>query len=124
MWAKQLDRSGLGFVLTSRFSRTARYRCGNVGLSRCIFGEPQVLIGAKTGLGPIYKLKFIATAPDGMELEGVHFTGFAGVAGVLVPFSVRLNAGETHELEFPLTDIIYILRASVRLDALVKVVLD
>ena len=26
-----------------RFSRTARYRCGNVGFSfRCIFGEPQV----------------------------------------------------------------------------------
>ena len=28
----------------SRFSRTARYRCGNLGLSsRCVFGEPQLL---------------------------------------------------------------------------------
>src|SRR6516165_5715160 len=33
----------------SRFSRTARYRCGNVGLSsRCIFGEP--VCPAKAGM--------------------------------------------------------------------------
>jgi hypothetical protein len=65
-------------------------------------------------------MKFIATAPNGVEREGVHFTGFPGVAGVLVPLSIRLITGGTHELEFPMADIIYISGTTVRLDALVK----
>jgi hypothetical protein len=78
-----------------------------------------VIIGAETGRGPIYNLKFIATAPDGMEREGQHVSAFVAVAGALVPLSIWLNAGGTHELKFPLTDIIYSPTA-VRLDALVQ----
>jgi hypothetical protein len=116
-WGSAVNGLRIGAAFGSDPSKpTLRVLFQNVG-----FAVQDVLIGAKTGLGPIYKLKFIATAPDGMELEGVHFTGFAGVAGVLVPFSVRLNAAETHELEFPLTDIIYLYSfPTVRLDALVK----
>jgi hypothetical protein len=65
-------------------------------------------------------MKFIATAPNGMEREGVYVSGFPGVAGVLAPLSVRLDPGETHELEVPLTNIFYISAMTVRLDALVK----
>jgi hypothetical protein len=75
-----------------------------------------VLIGAETGKGSMYNMKFIATAANGGEREGVYVSGFAVVAGVLVPLSVRLNAGETHELEFPLKKIIYAPRYTTTLD--------
>jgi hypothetical protein len=79
-----------------------------------------VLTGAATGRGPIYDMKFIATAPDGKKREGLHSSAFSAVGGMVVPISVRLNAGETHELEFPLKDIIYTSQTTVRLDALTK----
>jgi hypothetical protein len=78
-----------------------------------------VIIGAETGRGPIYNMKFIATAPDGMEREGVHVSAFVAIAGVVLPLSIWLDTGGTHELEFPLTDIIYS-PTTVRLDALVQ----
>jgi len=79
-----------------------------------------VLIGAETGRGPIYNMKVIATSPNGKEREGSHLSAFAGVAGVLVPLSVRLKGGETHPLEFPLRNIIYASGTRVTLDILVK----
>jgi len=75
------------------------------------------IIGAESGRGPIYNLKFIATAPDGLEREGVHVSAFTFVASALVPLSIWLNNGGIYELEFPLTDIVY-LPTKVRLDAL------
>jgi hypothetical protein len=79
-----------------------------------------VLIGAESGRGPMYDMKFIATAPDGKEREGLHFSAFSAVGGFVGPLSVRLNAGESHELQFPLKDIIYTSPTAIRLDALVK----
>ena len=79
-----------------------------------------VLIGAESGKGPHYDIKFIATAPDGKEREGLHSSAFFGVGGFVGPLSVRLNAGESHELQFLLKDIIYTSPTTVRLDALVK----
>jgi hypothetical protein len=79
-----------------------------------------VLIGAETGRGPIYDMKFIATAPDGKEREGLHISAFSAIGGFVGPLSVRLNAGESHELQFPLKDILYTLPTTIRLDALVR----
>ena len=79
-----------------------------------------VLIGSESGRGPHYDVKFIATAPDGKEREGSHISVFFAVGGFVGPLSVRLNAGESHELQFPLKDIIYTSPTTGRLDALVK----
>jgi hypothetical protein len=79
-----------------------------------------VLVGGETGRGPIYDMKFMATAPDGRDREGLHVSAFSAIAGLVVPLPVRLNAGETHELLFPLSEIIYTSPTTVRLDALVK----
>jgi|SRR3974377_1405540 len=79
-----------------------------------------VLIGAESGRGQMYDMKFIATAPDGKEREGLHISAFWPIGGFVGPVSVRLNAGERHELQFPLKDIIYTSPTTVRLDALVK----
>jgi hypothetical protein len=79
-----------------------------------------VLIGTKTGRGPIYDMKFTATAPDGKEREGLHISAFSSVGGMVVPIFVRLNAGEKSDLEFPLKEIVYTSPTTVRLDALVK----
>jgi hypothetical protein len=79
-----------------------------------------VLIGAETGRGPIYEMKFIATAPDGKEREGLHISAFSGIGGFVGPLSAHLNAGESHEIQFPLKDILYTLPTTARLDALVR----
>ena len=81
-----------------------------------------VLIGAESGRGQMYDMKFIATAPDGKQQELVHRSLYiyGAVAGLILPFSVWVNAGETHELEFPLKDIMYASRTTVTLDVLVK----
>jgi hypothetical protein len=67
----------------------------------------------------MYHMKFIATAPDGKEREGSH-TISSAVGGFVGPLSVRLNAGESHELQFPLKDISYVSPTIVTLDALVQ----
>ena len=77
-----------------------------------------VLLGFDGG-GLGYHMKFIATAPDGKEREGSH-TISSAVGSFVGPLSVRLNAGESHELQFPLKDIIYVSPTIVTLDALVK----
>jgi hypothetical protein len=79
-----------------------------------------VLIGAESGRGPMYDMKFIATAPDGKEREGLHISAFSAVGGFVGPLSVRLNPGESHELQFALKDIIYTSPTTIKLDALVK----
>ena len=78
-----------------------------------------VLLGFDGGGGLMYHMKFIATAPDGKEREGSH-TISSAVGGFVGPLSVRLNAGESHELQFPLKDISYVSPTIVTLDALVQ----
>ena len=78
-------------------------------------------IGNENGKGPSYDyMKFIATAPDGKQQVGLHRSVYVPIAGLVLPLSVRLNAGETHGLEIPLNDIIFASRTTVTLDALVK----
>jgi hypothetical protein len=96
---------------------TLRIALQNVG------SEPKELVLGHEAGGTVYdSLKFVATAPDGKQQELVHRSlyVYGAVAGLVLPFSVRLNAGETHELEFPLKDIIYASRTTVTLEALVK----
>jgi hypothetical protein len=50
----------------------------------------------------------------------LHISAFFAVGGFVGRLSVRLNAGESHELQFPLKDIIYTSPTTVRLSALVK----
>jgi len=65
-------------------------------------------------------MKFMAMAPDGKKREGFHMSVFTPIGGSVLPFSVRLNAYAIHELEFPLTDIIYVSRTTTTLEMLVK----
>ena len=95
-WGSAVDGLRIGAALGSDpLKPTLRVLFQNVGSA----GQ-YVTIGAETGNGPIYYMKFIATAPDGMEREGVHVSGFGTIAGVVLPLSIWLNTGGTHELEF------------------------
>jgi hypothetical protein len=115
-WGTAVDGVRLGVAFGSdTLKPTLRVIFQNVGPA-----VQDVLIGAKTGRGPMYDMKFIATAPDGGEQEGLHVSAFWAIAGLVLPLSVRMNAGDTYGLEFPLKDIIYASRTTVRLDALVK----
>jgi hypothetical protein len=80
----------------------------------------EVVLGHEAG-GAIYdSLKFIAIAPDGKQQELLHRSLYRAVGGLILPFSAVLNPGGTHELEFPLKDIIYASRTTVMLDDLLK----
>ena len=115
-WGSTVNGFRIGAAFGSDPSKpTLRVLFQNVG-----FGVKDVLIGIRTGDGPSYYMKFIAATPDRKEREGLHVSAFAIFAGVVVPLSVRLNTGDTHELEFALKDIIYESGTTVRLDALVK----
>ncbi len=116
-WGTAVNGLRLGTAFGSdRSKSTLRLVFQNVGSD-----VQEFLIARDTPGGPSYDgLTFIATAPDGKQEEGVHRGLYIPVEGLVLPVSVRLNAGETHELEFPLTDIIYASRTTVTLDALVK----
>jgi hypothetical protein len=84
---------------------------------------PQELVLGHEAGGKVYdSLKFIATAPDGKQQELVHRSLYiyGAVAGLILPFSVWVNTCATHELEFPLKDIMYASRTTVTLDMLVE----
>ena len=89
-WGSAVNGLRIGAAFGSHPSNpTLRVLFQNVGSA-----VQDVLIGYKTGRGPIYKMKFIATASDGMEREGELFSGIAGIEGVLEPLSIRLIIGE------------------------------
>jgi hypothetical protein len=117
-WGTPVNGIRLGVSFGSVLSKpTLRIALQNVG------SEPNNLVLGHEAGGTVYdSLKFIAAAPDGKQQEGVHRSlyVYGAKAGLMLPFSVRLNAGETHELEFPLKDIIYASRTTIALDALMK----
>jgi hypothetical protein len=79
-----------------------------------------VLVGHEAG-SPIYdSLNFIATALDGKKQVGFHRSVFTPIAGLVLPFSVRFDAGQTRELDFPLADIVYPSGTNVTLETLAK----
>ena len=96
------ERLSAGAVFGSDPSkRTLRITLQNVG------SDFELVLGHEAG-GKVYdSLKFIATTQDGKQHELLHRSVYGAVAGLILPFSVRLNAGETYELEFSLKDIIY-----------------
>jgi hypothetical protein len=115
-WDSSVNGLRLGIAFGSDpFKPTLRILLQNVG-SDC----EEVLVGYKAG-SPIYdSLKFTAMAPDGNKRGSFHKSVFTPIAGLVLPFSVRLNAGALHELEFPLTEIIYPSRTTATLESLVK----
>jgi hypothetical protein len=115
-WGSAVNGLRIGAAFGSDPSNpTLRVLFQNVGST-----VQDVLIGDSTGKGRIFSnMKFTATAPDGMEREGSYSSRLPGVGGFVEPLSIRLITGETHELEFPLTDII-IYGTAVRLDALLQ----
>jgi hypothetical protein len=115
-WGSTVNGLRLGVAFGSNPSKpTLRVSLQNVG------SEFRDVVIAHEAGGPIYdSLKFIATTPDGKRLELLHRSLYTAIAGLVLPFSVGLNAGAIHELQFPLTDIIYASRTTETLDALVK----
>ncbi len=63
-----------------------------------------VLIGRTTGVGPIYSLNLLATAPDGREFK-LFMGGVGGVAGFMGPLPLRLAPGATQEVTIPVDKI-------------------
>jgi len=55
--------------------------------------EQVLVIGATTGIGPIYSLDFVATRPDGNTCKVLDVT-VGSVGGVLLPIVLRLGPGE------------------------------
>jgi hypothetical protein len=79
-----------------------------------------LMLGHEAG-EPIYDaLRFVAIAADGKKQELLHRSLYGAIAGLILPFSIDLHAGEIYELEFPMRDIIYASRTTVTLDDLVK----
>jgi len=80
-----------------------------------------LVIGHECGSGPIYDwLKFIATGPDGKEHEFLHRGVYIPIAGLVLPMSVRLNAGAIYERQIPLTDILCTSRTEITLDTALR----
>ena len=115
-WGSEVNGLRLGVAFGSDSSKpTLRVVFENVSSD---FEE--VLVGHRAG-SPIYdSLNFTATALDEKKRVGLHKSVFTPTAGLVLPFFVLLGAGETHELEFPLTDIIYASGTTATLEMLVK----
>jgi hypothetical protein len=78
----------------------------------------ELLIGRDAGRLVYDALKIIATAPGGKQPEFLHWTNDLPLGTRILPLSIRLKVGATHEIDLPLTD--YASRTMVTLDVLVK----
>lgn len=116
-WGQTVDglRLGAAYGLDPSIP-TLRIALQNVG------PEPQELVVGHTAGWTIYdSLEFVATAPNGQQqLKLLHRSVYRPLAGLVLPLSVHLSAGESHELELPLNDMIHASRTTVTLDDLVK----
>jgi hypothetical protein len=80
-----------------------------------------VLLGGRTGIGPMYAMKFTVTDPSGNEHNLGYFGGANFVGGYIEPILVRLAPGETYDLLFPLNKFVCVLnRKDVTLDTLLQ----
>jgi len=115
-WGSTVDGLRLGIAFGSDPSKTTlRVLFENVGSD-----SKDILIGHEAGSMIYDSLNFIVTAPDGKTQVGLHRSVYIPTAGLILPFSVRFNAGQTKELNFPLTDIIFPSGVKVTLEMLVK----
>jgi hypothetical protein len=115
-WGSAVDGFRLGIAYGSDASKpTLRVLLENVG-SEVL----DVLVGHEAGR-PIYdSLNFIASSPEGKKQVGFHRSLYVPIAGLVLPFSVRFDAGQTRELDFPLADIIFPSGPNATLETLVK----
>lgn len=95
-WGQAADGLRLGLGLKSK-SDELRVAFQNVGPI-----DMDILLGGRTGIGPIYAMNFTATDPRGTKIHVIYTGGAGFVAGVLEPLLVRLHPGETYELLLPL----------------------
>lgn len=103
-WGSTVNGIRLGISFGSASSELElRVFLKNVGSA-----AQEILIGSQVGTGIAVDLKFIATAPDGKEREGFEINSFTPLAGLVLPAVIRLEPGATHELHFPLKNIICI----------------
>ena len=116
-WGTTADGLRLGAAFGSDPSKpTIRVVFQNLGPA-----VQEFVIAHNNGGGPIYcGMRFIATAPNSKRKEGLHSGIYIPIEGLVLPLLMCLNVGETHDLEFPLKDIIYASRKTVTLGALVK----
>jgi hypothetical protein len=114
-WGSPVSALRLGIAFGSDPSKpTLRVLLQNVGSD---FEE--VLIGHEYGDTFYPSMTFLATSPTGEERK-CWWGRSRPIAGRILPVSVRLNAGEIHEQEFVLKEIIYPYQTAVTLYALVN----
>jgi hypothetical protein len=83
--------------------------------------EIDVLLGGRTGIGPMYAMKFTVTGPNGDEHYLGYFGGANFVGGYIEPILVRLAPKETYDLLLPLNKFVCVLnRKDVTLDTLLQ----
>lgn len=104
-WAADLDsvswgpaagdlRLGLGVESKSVSLRIAFQNVGRT--------EMDVLLGGKTGKGPMYLMSYSAIDAAGAEFPVVYFGGVSSVGGYVEPLLVRVAPSEIYELALPL----------------------
>jgi hypothetical protein len=112
-WGRTVKGLRLGAAIGSDPPKaTLRVVWQNVGS-----GFHELLIGKDEGRSVYDSLKIIATAPGGKQPEFLHNNDFP-LGNRILPLSIRLKPGATHEIELLLTD--YASRTKDTLDVLVK----
>jgi len=115
-WGSPVDGLRLGIAYGPDASKLIlRVMFENVGST-----SNDMLIGHEAGSLIYDSLNFIVTAQDGTKRVGFHRSVYIPTAGLVLPFSVPLSAGQTKELNFPLTDIIFPSAANTTLETLLK----
>jgi hypothetical protein len=80
-----------------------------------------VLLGGRTGIGPMYAMKFTVTDLNSNEHDLGYFGGANFVAGYIEPLLVRLAPRETYDLLLPLNKFVCVLnRKDITLDSLLQ----
>jgi hypothetical protein len=81
-----------------------------------------VLVGAQRGNSPVYNLQFTAKAPDGKECRLFDVKALVDpMAGLASPVVIHLDPGGTHEITYPLKELLCIEgRREITLDTLLK----
>jgi hypothetical protein len=108
-WGQTTNDVRLGLGVESK-SDQLRLAFQNVGRS-----ELGVLLGGRTGIGPVYwNLKFAAIDSKGAEFHVEYFGGANFVGGYMEPLLVRLAPGEIYELALPLDKFTCFLNGNIR----------
>ena len=103
-WGTPVDGLRLGIsVAVDSPDRTLRVVLQNVSPAL-----QEIVIGYGVGKGVAPSFRFFATTADGREREGFEINSFTPIAGLVIPVTIRLDSGASHELRFGLKKIICI----------------